>query len=209
MTAEQRRKKLPGAIVKWYGIVQGSKTACVVCGQGNSSLTAEALEEEGLCVERLGLEMLDMPMMPKLSDEEAAGTALQNGVYDIIIAADIIEYAHNPAAVLSRIHDLLKPDGKLLLACDNRLGIRYFCGDQDSFSGKVYDSIENYAHLLTWEREEMKGRAYAKAELNMLLEGGRISAEAVFLRVSEDIQPAAAPERGLCTQRGAGYPGFS
>lgn len=173
MTAEQRRKKLPGAIVKWYGIVQGSKTACVVCGQGNSSLTAEALEEEGLCVERLGLEMLDMldmPMMPELSDEEAAGTALQNGDYDIIIAADIIEYAHNPAAVLSRIHDLLKPDGKLLLACDNRLGIRYFCGDQDSFSGKVYDSIENYAHLLPWEREEMKGRAYAKAELNKLLE---------------------------------------
>ena len=155
MTAEQRRRKLPGAIIKWYDIKRESKVACVVCEQGNSRLTAEALEE-GLCVEWLELEMLD---------DRATGE-----VYDIIIAVDIIEYAHNPAAVLKSIHNLLKPDGRFLLAADNRLGIRYFCGDQDAFSGKVYDSVENYVHLFPQEREEMKGRAYSKAELVKFLE---------------------------------------
>ncbi len=182
MTAEQRRRKLPGAIIKWYDIKRESKVACVVCEQGNSRLTAEALEE-GLCVEWLKLETLDMPAMPKRLDGEATGTASRkeiNDGYDIIIAVDIIEYAHNPAAVLKSIHNLLKPDGRFLLAADNRLGIRYFCGDQDAFSGKVYDSVENYVHLFPQEREEMKGRAYSKAELVKFLEEAGFRQRRVF-----------------------------
>ena len=183
MTAEQRRRKLSGAILKWYDIGQESKKACVVCEQGNSRLTAEALEEEGLCVEWLELEMLDMTAMPKLLDEEDTGTASRKGIsdgYDIIIAVDIIEYAHNPVTVLKSIHNLLKPDGRFLLAADNRLGIRYFCGDQDAFSGKVYGSVENYVHLFPREREEMKGRAYSKAELVKFLEEAGFRQRRVF-----------------------------
>ena len=206
MMAEERRKKLPGAIVKWYGIAQGSKTACVVCKHGNSSLTAEALEEEGLCVERLRLEMLDEKISgealdkrepngcPKHAAENVAGSSglcvnsgnpvseprADSTLYDIIVAVDIIEYAHNPAAVLKHIHNLLKPDGRFLLAADNRLGIRYFCGDQDAFSGKIYDSVENYVHLYPQEREEMKGRAYAKAELMEFLEEAGFRQRRVF-----------------------------
>lgn len=159
MTAEQRRRKLPGAIIKWYDIRQESKAACVVYEQGISSLIAEALEEERLCVECLKLETLDR-------EEENPGKE----IYDIIIAIDIIEYAHNPAAVMNHIHGLLKPDGRCLLAADNRLGIRYFCGDQDAFSGKIYDSVENYVHLFPQEREDMNGRTYSKAELMEFLE---------------------------------------
>jgi len=190
MTAEERRRKLPGAIVKWYGIGQGSKTACIVGGHGNSGLIAEALEEEGLCVERLRLEELDSggagtvlgnnkaqdgtaedpADIPDKIGDSVLCTGEASGAYDIIIAADVIEYARDPACVLRRIHGLLSPDGKLLLSADNRLGIRYFCGDQDRFSGKVYDSIEDYRHLLPQEREGMEGRAYAKAELTGLLE---------------------------------------
>lgn len=169
MTAEERRRKLPGAIVKWYEIRQESRVACIVCRHGNSGLTAEALEEEGLRVERLRLEDLD--------DGE---TGAVGGTYDIIIAVDVIEYARNPAVVMGRIHDMLGSWGKLLISADNRLGIRYFCGDQDAFSGKVYDSIEDYRHLLPWEREGMEGRAYAKAELAGLLEKAGFSRHRFF-----------------------------
>ena len=173
MTAEQRRRNLPGAIIKWYDIKRESKVACVVCEQGSSRLTAEALEE-GLCVEWLELERLDMTAMPTLLD------GADSTLYDIIVAVDIIEYAHNPATVLKHIHNLLKPDGRFLLAADNRLGIRYFCGDQDAFSGKIYDGVENYVHLYPQEREEMKGRAYAKAELMEFLEEAGFRQRRVF-----------------------------
>ena len=97
---------------------------------------------------------------------------------------------------------MLKPDGKLLLATDNRLGIRYFCGDQDLFTGKNYDGIENYKHLLPWERKAMNGKAYSKAELTRFLETagfGRHRFFSVFPRISnpqillaEDYEPNEA-----------------
>lgn len=191
MTADQRRRELPKAIIKWYEIAQESKTACVVCGQGDSRLVAEALEEKGLDVSRLPLEELYGGGWNHGRDGGGHGASL-GGVgngdgYDVIVAVDVIEYAINPAEVLKWIHGLLRPNGKLLLATDNRLGIRYFCGDQDAFSGKNYDSVENYTHLLSWEREEMKGRAYAKTELLGFLEDAgfmRHRTFSVFPRIS-------------------------
>ena len=53
MTAEQRRRELPKAIIKWYKIEQESSVACIVAEEGNSSLIAEALEEDGRQVSRL------------------------------------------------------------------------------------------------------------------------------------------------------------
>lgn len=221
MTAEERRRKLPGAIVKWYGISQESRVACVVCGHGNSRLAAEALEEDGLCVEHLSLEDLDSgevdavlkngtqdweeenaTEIPEKTGNQVEGIGTARETYDIIIAVDIIEHAQNPATVLYRIHGLLSSRGKFLLSSDNRLGIRYFCGDQDVFSGKVYDSIEDYRHLLPWERKGMEGRAYAKAELIELLEKAGFSRHRFFsvfprtanpqLLLAEDYVPSEA-----------------
>lgn len=46
---------------------------------------------------------------------------------------------------LSWINTHLAPEGKLLILADNRLALRYFCGDKDLFSNHVFDSIENYS----------------------------------------------------------------
>lgn len=156
MTAEQRQRELPKAIIKWYEIEKESRVACVVCSEGNSVRIVEALEEMELQVESLMLDAL----------ENWTGCAY----YDYVIVVDALEYAKDPNALFKRIHSLLKSDGRLLLAADNRLGIRYFCGDQDFFTNKNFDSIENYRHLSSWERGSVKGRAYAKAEIVRFLE---------------------------------------
>lgn len=180
MTSEQRMRELPKAIIQWYEIKKDSRTACIVSKNGNSMLIAEALEEKGLCVDKISLEKLDNTQgckgKKRNCDKEQVikmgNIVNQYGKerYDSIIVADIIEYACDTAGVLECVRSLLRPDGKLIFVADNRLGIRYFCGDQDIFTGKNYDSIENYVHLLPWECETMKGRAYSKAELTKLLE---------------------------------------
>lgn len=157
MTAQQRLSELPKAIIKWYPIAEEQSIACFVSEHGNSSLIAEALEEGGLSVQRLSPH-----------PTELAGEA--DGIYDLIIIAEILEYVQEIPQVLQDARRLLKPSGTLLLVAENRLGIRYFCGDQDRFTGKNYDGIENYVHLLPWERESMEGRAYSKAELTHFLE---------------------------------------
>ena len=59
MTAEQRQRELPKAIIKWYKIEQDSIVACIVAEEGNSSLIAEALEEDGRQVSRLAFATLE------------------------------------------------------------------------------------------------------------------------------------------------------
>lgn len=194
MTIEQRRRERPKGIIRWYEIAKESRVACVVWEEGNSVLIAEALEEMGLQADRLSLDTL----------EEGRES------YDMVVAIDILEYAKEPAAMLRDIRSLLSPGGRLLLAADNRLGIRYFCGDQDFFTGKNYDGIENYRHLTRKEQETAKGRAYAKAEIGRFLDEAGFSERrffSVFPRLSnpqillaEDYQPKEALETRICPE---------
>ncbi len=172
MVEEQYLKQLPKAIVQWYEVKKGSRAACLTAGCGNSVLIAEALEERGIYVDRIPLDKIECLREYKgerkhdyIDDRES-----EKKIYDYVLAIDVIEYTQDAGEVLRYIRGLLKSDGKLLLAADNRLGIRYFCGDRDSFTCKNYDGIENYKHLLSWERETMNGRAYSKAELTRFLE---------------------------------------
>lgn len=180
MTSEQRLRELPTAIIRWYKIEKMSQVACIVHEEGNSALIAGALKEGGVNVACLKLDAL--------KETTAHSEELYvKGSYDIIIAVDVLEYASDAEAMLKCVKNLLKPDGKLLLAADNRLGIRYFCGDQDFFTNKNYDSIEDYRHLLNWERESMKGRAYDKAMIIRFLENAGFSKYrffSVFPRIS-------------------------
>lgn len=196
MTSEQRLRELPKAIIKWYEIEKISRVACIVHEEGNSVLIAEALKESGM--NNMACLKLDALKENTAHLEEL----YEKGSYDIIIAVDVLEYASDTEAMLKCVKTLLKSDGRLLLAADNRLGIRYFCGDQDFFTNKNYDSIENYRHLLYWERKAMKGRAYAKAEISGFLEEAGFSKHrsfSVFPRISnpqlllaEDYEPNEA-----------------
>lgn len=180
MTSEQRLRELPKAIIKWYEIEKKNGVACIVHEDGNSIFIAEALKESGVDVDCLKLNALETGQEKNChgySEKDCSCVDAYNSEekydakkkYDIIVAVDIIEYASDVGSMLKCVKTLLKSNGRLLLAADNRLGIRYFCGDQDFFTCKNYDSIENYIHLLHWERETMKGRAYAKEEISRFL----------------------------------------
>lgn len=72
--------------------------------------------------------------------------------FDYIVINGILERQGNGdpnpeiyADYLRRIkNEFLRPGGKILLATENRLGLRYFCGERDRFTGRPFDSINNY-----------------------------------------------------------------
>lgn len=45
---------------------------------------------------------------------------------------------------LSNLKELLKENGKLLIATENRNGLKYFAGCRDIYTKSYYDSVENY-----------------------------------------------------------------
>lgn len=67
------------------------------------------------------------------------------------------------ADYLHKTFQLLKPDGKLLLATENRYGIRYFCGAQDPHTGKAFDGINHYP-------TGTKGYSFSKQEIIDILD---------------------------------------
>lgn len=96
---------------------------------------------------------------------------LQQGKkYDYILSKADIETYENPLEFLQICKSLLKENGHLLLGVNNRLGLRYFCGDKDLYTQQCFDGIEDYVNVYVREKKSFQGRMYAKAELKKFLE---------------------------------------
>lgn len=161
MQTKELIHELPKGLIKWYEFHKGSRALYVSVDGENNEPLAEALTDSGLVVENMPIENLD-----KLVQEKQP--TLVNS-YEYIVMSGALERSKAPEAVLRVLKNRLTPAGKLLLGMDNRLGIRYFCGDRDAFTGRNFDSIENYARINATDRQQLGGHAYARAEIEQML----------------------------------------
>ena len=92
-----------------------------------------------------------------------------NKKFDYITLIGVLEYASLYTNTkepfndfLKYIKNLLKDDGKLLIAIENQFGMKYFSGAAEDHTGRTYDGILGY--------ENKKGiRTFGKKELKELL----------------------------------------
>ena len=154
--AEELIREMPKGLIKWYEFSRGTSALCVTAGTETETALSEALSEAGL-------------YMIQMSESELE-TCGKEGTFDYAVVADALSRAADPSTLLSRIRRLLKESGTLLVCVDNRLGIRYFCGDKDPFTDRNFDGIENYRRISAIDTKKLAGRLYAKAELTAMLE---------------------------------------
>lgn len=91
--------------------------------------------------------------------------------YDYITLIGVLEYqgsytnSQNPYRdFLKKIKMLLRPGGKLLIAIENKNGLKYWCGAREDHTGIPFDGICNYAYSTN------RGvRTFSRAELKKLL----------------------------------------
>lgn len=86
--------------------------------------------------------------------------------FDYVLLTGILERAcqgsrnrQDYEEYLKKVSGLLKEDGILLLAADNRLGLQYFCGARESHGGKPFEGIAHYPNGTrgySFSREELK-----------------------------------------------------
>lgn len=108
--------------------------------------------------------------------------------FDYVACIEMIEQEVCPTEIFALIRKILKPDGILLLGMNNRLGLRYFCGDRDVYTGRNFDGIENYRRAYVKKEDVFCGRMYAKEELQkMLLAAGWKKEETQFFSVLTDL----------------------
>lgn len=73
--------------------------------------------------------------------------------YDYILLIGVLEYAQvyldkgadSFREEITRLLPHLKPGGRLVIAIENRLGLKYFAGCREDHTGRYFDSIEDYA----------------------------------------------------------------
>lgn len=89
--------------------------------------------------------------------------------FDYLTCIGVLEYAgrytdaENPyASFLKLLKGYLKPKGTLILAIENKFGLKYWSGVNEDHTGRVFDSIENYP-----ARQGIK--TFSKNELDRLL----------------------------------------
>lgn len=97
--------------------------------------------------------------------------------YDYILLIGVLEYMginsqlDNPyTAVLKRVHSLLNENGTLLLAIENRFGLKYWCGAAEDHTGIPFDGIAGYNDKGYTTRYFKSGvRTFSKAKLKSFL----------------------------------------
>lgn len=90
--------------------------------------------------------------------------------FDYITLIGVLEYqgsytdTENPYAdFLKKVKDLLKPEGKLLIAIENQYGLKYWCGAREDHTGLPFEGLNQY------ELSGKKVRTFSKAELDSLV----------------------------------------
>lgn len=110
--------------------------------------------------------------------------------YGIVILLPDWELKRDFVAKIRRALPLLKKHGKIYFCMNNRLGLRYFCGDQDPYTGQCFDGIDNYRMAYGKKEDVFRGRMYSRAEMRaMLQEAGFSSLK--FYSVLPDLEHPA------------------
>ncbi len=66
--------------------------------------------------------------------------------FDYIVSVGGLEYAKEPVEALKGWLGLLKREGILLMAVENRYGLKYFCGAKDPHTHLSFDGVNGYLH---------------------------------------------------------------
>lgn len=89
--------------------------------------------------------------------------------FDYVTLIGVLEYAgkftsgKNPyLSFLKKTKNLVNPDGSLIIAIENKFGMKYWAGARDDHTGRHFDGIENYPYATGV-------RTFSKNELNDLL----------------------------------------
>lgn len=88
---------------------------------------------------------------------------------DYIVLTTVIEKTKNPERIIKFLKSRLKRSGRMLIMMNNRLGLRYFCGDRDPYTKRNFDGIEDYRRAYVSAEDAFNGRTYDKAQITEIL----------------------------------------
>jgi len=161
MKADVIAQELPKALIKWYQFRKNSTVLYVTTNKGDKKDRDIALVKV--------LQENEMRVTCRTVEELFLISPDSTQRYDYIVFSSAAEYCECPEKLLERLHGLLCPQGRMLLGVNNRMGLRYFCGDRDPYTGRSFDGVENYRRAYSKKEDGFLGRMYTRSEWEMML----------------------------------------
>lgn len=162
------------SLLNWYSFAPGSSVLEV--GAGCGAIT-EALVKNNIELTALEID----PARAQVNAERNKKTSRLKVIvenlkdfnpkqrFDYIVCVGVLEYSgkyipgEDPyGAFLGYLRKLLKSEGTLLLAIENKLGLKYFAGAPEDHTGIIFDSLNNYP-------DSIGVKTFSKNELSQLL----------------------------------------
>ncbi len=154
--------ELPKGLVLWYSFQKGKRLLYLGQDEQNIDGIKQSFLKIGIAADVIHYSELESVAAKKI-------------LYDYIVVIEVLEKSEDPVCMLRRLYDLLDNNGVFLLGTDNRLAVRYFCGDTDKYTGRNFDSIEDYFRVGNTEDDAYIGRAYSKSEIQKMLKSAGFS----------------------------------
>ena len=105
--------------------------------------------------------------------------------FDYVTLIGVFEYAktyiqeEKPYRVfLDKINRHLKPNGKILMAIENKLGLKYFAGCKEDHVGRMFEGIEGYKNTSGVE-------TFSKRELEKLLDANGVDKDQILQQLRD------------------------
>lgn len=156
---EQTQELIDGiqkGLLQWYDFKEGSDVLYI--GEKNTPL-AQMLLDKNLKIICMTLEMT----------RDGNWQQAHCRYFDYIVCIKDLEKQALPGTFLDIFYKLLKSHGIMLLGMNNRMGIRYFCGDRDPYTNRCFDGIERYQYAYSKKEDSFQGRSYDRAEIRRML----------------------------------------
>lgn len=144
--------ELQKGVLNWYPFEKGAK--CLYIGGVQDAVCNLLVEEELDC----SIEDVGTIVTTDYQEKHAAQ-------FRYIVLIQKIETAVHPVELLRCIRNLMNAQGTLLLVAENRLGLKYVCGDKDPYVNESFVGLEYYRGLTDTQRQKMLGRCYSKGEV--------------------------------------------
>lgn len=156
-----------GNILEWYEVPYQSKVLEI--GAGCGAITTTLLNKN------MQVTAIEMSYKRALINHERNKSKNLNIIvgnffdieveqkFDYVTIIGVLEYIeayseHTYEEFLRKVKSLLKPDGKVILAIENRFGLKYFAGTREDHSGIFFQGIEGYQYgrgIKTFTKKEL------------------------------------------------------
>jgi len=164
--APQRRN-----LLEWYSFKDGSTVLEI--GAGCGALTGLLCEKNNsvVCIElsKRRAEIIAHRNAKKDNLEIIVGNInkiILDREFDYITLIGVLEYANRFTDTLNPVEDFLlhikkylKKDGILIIAIENKFGLKYWSGAAEDHTGRFFESIEDYPNntdVITFGKEEIR-----------------------------------------------------